>query len=213
MSFAASLYILLGSLLVATNSFHLRSTVRVATRKVKLLRPFQIASIDTFRSCQLRARKSKRGGGDDSQDGDEAKWDDNLADTENQMILHGEDDIISTDEWSSETSQIKGRRICNNFYCFKQSLKTYSCEEKFRSPSWNTKTPSSGWFNFFEITLSCISFRTMLLKLKQDSEFLEKCNHTEKVCVLHDKKRSSKTIISSLTKLSVQKLFKSSGVI
>ena len=107
---AASVYILLGSLIVTTNSFHLRSTARVATRNVQLLRPFQIA-IDTLRACQLRARKSKRGGGDDSQDGDEAKWDDNLADTENQMILHGEDDIISTDEWSSETSQVKGKHI------------------------------------------------------------------------------------------------------
>ena len=167
---AASLYILLGSLIVATNSFHLRSTARVATRKVQLWRPFQIASIDTLKTCQLRARKSKRGGGDDSQDGDEAKWDDNLADTENQMILHGEDDIISTDEWSSETSQVKGKRICKNSHCFKQFLKTYFCEEKFCSPSWNTKTPSSGWSNFFEITLSCICFRTMLLKSNEDNE-------------------------------------------
>lgn len=106
----ASLYIVLGSLIVATNSFHLRSISRIAVTNVQLLRPLHLVTFDALRSSHLKARKSKRGGGDESQDDDkEAKWDDNLAGTENQMILHGEDDIISTDEWSSKTTQVGGQ--------------------------------------------------------------------------------------------------------
>jgi hypothetical protein len=108
----ASLYIVLGSLIVATNSFQFRSITRVAVRNVQHLRPLQLVTFDTLRSSHLKARKSKRGGGDGSQDDDEeAKWDDNLADTENQMILHGEDDVISTDEWSSTTTQVGGQSL------------------------------------------------------------------------------------------------------
>jgi hypothetical protein len=108
----ASLYTVLGSLIVATNSFHFSSISRVAVRNVQLLRPLHFVTFDTLRSSHLKARKSKRGGGDDTQDDDEeAKWDDNLADTENQMILHGEDDVISTDEWSSKTTQVGGQSL------------------------------------------------------------------------------------------------------
>jgi hypothetical protein len=60
-----------------------------------------------MRSYQLEARKSKRT--DNNKDDDEeAKWDDDLDGTDNQMIIHGVDDVIATDEWSTKTSPVGG---------------------------------------------------------------------------------------------------------
>lgn len=103
----ASALIALTNLLVTTSSFKLSArSVAVSLCDQQFWRS-QLISRGSTRSYQLEARKSKKT--DNNKDDDEeAKWDDDLDGTDNQMILHGEDDVIATDEWSSKTSPVGG---------------------------------------------------------------------------------------------------------
>ena len=103
----ASALIALTNLLVTTSSFRLSVRPVDAFRSDLQYRRFQLISRSSIRSYQLEARKSKKN--DNNKDDDEeAKWDDDLDGTDNQMIIHGEDDVIPTDEWSSKTSPVGG---------------------------------------------------------------------------------------------------------
>lgn len=99
--------IALTQLSITTSSFKLSPTSRDFTRSDLQFSRFQLISRSSTGSFQLQSRKSKRN--DNNKDDDEeAKWDDNLDGTDNQMIIHGEDEVIATDEWSSKTSPVGG---------------------------------------------------------------------------------------------------------
>jgi hypothetical protein len=102
-----SALIALANLLVTTSSYKFSARTADVSRCDLRYRRFQLLSRSRTRSYQLEARKSKKT--DNNKDDDEeAKWDDDLDGTNNQMIIHGEDDVIATGEWSSKTSPVGG---------------------------------------------------------------------------------------------------------
>lgn len=95
----------LASFLLTTNGFKLAPSTRTSYNLDSRVRQLPlIRRGDVYSLC---ARKSKRGEQSDSND-DEAQWDEKPEAADNQMILHGEDDIISNDEWTSKTTPLGG---------------------------------------------------------------------------------------------------------
>jgi hypothetical protein len=98
----------LASFLLTTNGFKLAPSTRTSNNLDFRARHIPSSIIRRGDVYSLCARKSKRGEQSDSND-DEAQWDEKPEAADNQMILHGEDDVISVDEWASKTTPLGGQ--------------------------------------------------------------------------------------------------------
>ena len=106
--FTSVAVVALASFLLTTNGFKLAPSTRVSNNLDFRARQLPLSILRRGDVYSLNARKSKRGDNSDSND-DEAQWDENPEAADNQMILHGEDDVISVDEWASKTTPLGGQ--------------------------------------------------------------------------------------------------------